>query len=220
MQNNSNGLADAQRSRRQPAEERAARVQELNVRQLSNESPLRKIEGNRVPAFVYGLSLARSHQNVTEQSPFATPSLQSANLRLDTKQSGQSAAPIGQGHSTGAKPQAGLMTAFSNTCYRWKLPPELHLTLLGLGDDRSLGNQILYGVLKPPRDVRARASCVIAISLGLGALFRENLTAELDWLETANERLTGRSPLAFMLDGDYLNLFAARREVERMQGLT
>jgi hypothetical protein len=121
--------------------------------------------------------------------------------------------------STGTKPQSGLMTSFSNTCYRWQLPEEEHLLLLGYQDNHHLGQQILYGRLNAPQDTRARASCIVSISIGLGALFNENATAELHWLQAPNSRLGGKTPLGLMLEGDYLYLFAVQREVHRVQGL-
>ena len=121
--------------------------------------------------------------------------------------------------AAGNKPQRGLMASFSNTCHRWQLSEEAHLILLGFAEDRYLGEQILYGRLNPPRDTRARASCVVSISVGLGALFNENAAAELHWLQTPISRLNEKTPLSLMLEGDYQNLFAVRREVERARGL-
>jgi hypothetical protein len=100
----------------------------------------------------------------------------------------------------------GMFDALVKTCQRWRLEERSHATLLGYKDYEFLGQQLLRGYV-PPRtqDVRDRIGYVLAISLGLGALFNEDAEAELSWL-TAEHPLLKTSPLDFMLRGRMINL--------------
>jgi hypothetical protein len=100
----------------------------------------------------------------------------------------------------------GMFDAFVKTCQRWRLEERSHATLLGYKDYEFLGQQLLRGYV-PPRtqDVRDRIGYVLAISLGLGALFNEDADAELSWLTTEHPLLK-TSPLDFMLRGRMINL--------------
>jgi hypothetical protein len=185
----------------------------LNSPQNANYRNLRLIEPEERAA---GQQEERARVRLTEIDSGNALQVSALNVQTTfTAQHSQDVTPL----STGTKPQAGLITSFSNTCHRWQLPESDHLVLLGYGDNHHLGKQILYGRLNAPQDTRARASCIVSISIGLGALFNENATAEMHWLRTANARLDGKTPLALMLEGDYLYLFAVRRELQRVQGL-
>ena len=107
-----------------------------------------------------------------------------------------------------------------NTCQRWKLSDNDKLVLLGYGDNPFLGNQILDSrMLATPQDAGDRAAYVLAISLGLGAVFNEVADAERRWLNLPNSKLNGKTPLAFMLEGRMANILMVLRLVEQERGL-
>jgi hypothetical protein len=102
--------------------------------------------------------------------------------------------------------QPGMFDAFVKTCQRWRLAEPEQATLLGYKSHEFLGQQLLRGYV-PPRtqDVRDRIGYVLAITLGLGALFDENVEAEISWLQTEHPLLKA-PPLDFMLRGRMINL--------------
>jgi hypothetical protein len=99
------------------------------------------------------------------------------------------------------QPGPGMFDAFVKTCQRWRLEQPEQATLLGYKSHEFLGQLLLRGYV-PPRtqDVRDRIGYVMAITLGLGALFDENVDAEIGWLQTEHPFLK-EPPLAFMLRG-------------------
>ena len=114
----------------------------------------------------------------------------------------------------------GVMDAFINTCQRWNLSDREKLTLLGYADNPFLGSQILDSrMLATPQDARDRAANVLAISVGLGAVFNEAIDAERKWLNLPNCKLNGKTPLAFMLEGRMGNILMVLRLVEQERGL-
>ena len=75
------------------------------------------------------------------------------------------------------------------TCQRWKSRPEDQVFLLGYESGDSVGIQILKGRVRArSRDITDRSGYVIAISIGLGILYRENLDAENEWLRRPGKR--------------------------------
>jgi Protein of unknown function (DUF2384) len=134
---------------------------------------------------------------------------------------------FGVGQAVGAieQPQQqvarhGIMDAFVNTSQRWKLSEKEKLLLLGYNDNPFLGNQILESrILATPQDVRDRAAYLLAISVGLGAMFNEVADAELKWLKLPNSKLNGKTPLAFMLEGRMVNIITVLQLVEQERGL-
>jgi Protein of unknown function (DUF2384) len=114
----------------------------------------------------------------------------------------------------------GVMETFVNTCQRWNLSDREKLTLLGYADNPFLGRQILDSrMLVTPQDARDRAAFVLAISVGLGAIFNEVIDAERKWLNLPNHKLNGKTPLAFMLEGPMKNILMVLRVVEQERGL-
>jgi hypothetical protein len=114
----------------------------------------------------------------------------------------------------------GVMDAFVNTCQRWNLSDRETLTLLGYADNPFLGSQILDSrMLATPQDARDRAALVLAISVGLGAVFNEVIDAERKWLNLPNCKLNGKTPLACMLEGRMANILMVLRLVEQERGL-
>ena len=111
------------------------------------------------------------------------------------------------------------MDAFVNTCQRWNLSDNEKLVLLGYGDNAFLGNQILRSRMLASQDVRDRAAYVLAISVGLGAVFNEVADAERRWLNLPNSKLNGKTPLTFMLEGRMGNILMVLRLVEEERGL-
>ena len=114
----------------------------------------------------------------------------------------------------------GVPKVFVDTCRRWGLGPDEQLTLLGFERGESIGRHVLEGRVRAlSRDAMARAGYVIAISVGLATLYRENIAAENRWLRRERAALCGKSPLNRMLDGDMIALIAVRGMVERDRGL-
>jgi hypothetical protein len=114
----------------------------------------------------------------------------------------------------------GVMETFVNTCQRWNLSDKERLTLLGYADNPFLGHQVLDSrMLATPQDARDRAAQVLTISLGLGAIFNEVIDAERKWLNLPNCKLSGKTPLAFMLEGPMRNILMVLRLVEQERGL-
>jgi Protein of unknown function (DUF2384) len=114
----------------------------------------------------------------------------------------------------------GVMDAFVNTCQRWNLSNNEQLALLGYADSPFLGSQILDSrMLATPQDARDRAAYVLSISVGLGAIFNEVIDAERKWLNFPNDKLNGKTPLAFMLEGRMGNILMVLRLVEQERGL-
>jgi hypothetical protein len=114
----------------------------------------------------------------------------------------------------------GVMEAFVNTCQRWNLSDRQKLTLLGFADNPFLGRQILDSrMLVTPQDARDRVAHLLAISLGLGAIFNEVIDAERKWLNLPHYKLNDKMPLAFMLEGPMKNILMVLRLVEQERGL-
>jgi Protein of unknown function (DUF2384) len=119
-----------------------------------------------------------------------------------------------------ANVRSGVIDAFVKTCQRWHLPLEQQVILLGYKGSEFFGLQLLEGrVLAPPQDVQDRAGYILAISIGLSSLFDELERAELDWLNTPRDVLSGRSALAYMLDGRMANLMHVAAMVDRERGM-
>jgi hypothetical protein len=120
----------------------------------------------------------------------------------------------------GASVKSGTIDAFVKTCQRWHLSPEQQIILLGYSGSGFFGQQLLEGrFLAPSQDVRERAGYVLAISLGLSALFDNSERTELAWLNTPRDVLSGKSPLAFMLEGRMVNLMDVAAMVARERGM-
>jgi Protein of unknown function (DUF2384) len=60
---------------------------------------------------------------------------------------------------------------------------------------------------------------LLAISVGLGAIFNEVIDAERKWLNLSNSKLNGKTPLDFMLEGRMGNILMVLRLVEQERGL-
>ena len=103
---------------------------------------------------------------------------------------------------------------------RWRLKPEHQVVLLGYQSDVRIGMQVLEGRDRAnTREVKERAGYVVAIGIGLGILYEENVHAENDWLRCRREILNDRAPLDLMLGGRMSDLIAVNRLVERERGL-
>lgn len=113
------------------------------------------------------------------------------------------------------KPQ-GLLDVFEKTCQRWSLSKDEQEILLG----GQVGALSLTGRLSTvSRDMKDRIGYVVAISLGLGILFDENIQSEKRWLRQPNKKLQGKSPLDYMLEGSMQNVFTINDIVERERGI-
>jgi hypothetical protein len=117
-------------------------------------------------------------------------------------------------------PPQGVMDGFVKTCQRWGLTEAQELLLLGYGDNKFLGLQLLNGRwLRPSQDVKDRVGYVVGISIGLGAIFNDVLEAEVRWLNTAHPRLGSKAPLDYMLGGRMRALMIVSNLVEEERAL-
>ena len=110
--------------------------------------------------------------------------------------------------------------AFVNTCRRWCLEPDEQAVLIGRQPNDFLAKYILDGRVIPwTRDIEERAGYVVAISLGLGALFNENIKAERAWLNQPRTRFSNRTALDHLLQGSMTNLLQVADLVAEERGL-
>ena len=72
-----------------------------------------------------------------------------------------------------------------------------------------------WGVLSKPLLDKEQAAYVLAISLGLGAIFNESAEAERDWIQTPHRDLRTR-PITAILAGSFREVLCL---VERERGL-
>ena len=120
----------------------------------------------------------------------------------------------------GASKPRGIINAYVNTCQRWGLNLDNQLILLGLSSDSLIGKNLLGGKMDLfSKDVEQRAGYIVGISLGLGTLFRENKSAEIDWLSIPRTNLNDQSPLSYMLEGDMSNLYTIVEMVLHERGI-
>lgn len=89
---------------------------------------------------------------------------------------------------------------FISICQRWDIGRWDALNLLGYTPESEYGSDLLTGH-EPvvSEDTKLRISLVIGISLGLGALFDENLEAERAWIRVPREALNGDAPIDHMI---------------------
>jgi hypothetical protein len=149
-----------------------------------------------------------------QNEPFVQPTVQRETGLIPN------AAPISFPPSQSTAAGRGVVGAFSKICQRWHLSLEEQVVLLGYKGSGFLGRQILEGnLLTPPQDARDRATYVLTISLGLGALFDDAEGAELAWLNAVRDDLNGRSPLGYMLEGKMANVLEVALLVNRERGM-
>ncbi|MEM7120730.1 MAG: antitoxin Xre/MbcA/ParS toxin-binding domain-containing protein [Pseudomonadota bacterium] len=114
----------------------------------------------------------------------------------------------------------GIVEAFCKICQRWQLDLMSMIMLLHLENVPDLASRILSGEQSVlPGDVEDRMTYVVAISLGLGAVFDDDAAAELDWLTSPREELRGETALSYMLEGTFLNILHVNDFVEELRGL-
>ncbi len=115
--------------------------------------------------------------------------------------------------------QSGLRI-FVQTCKRWGLDQEGQLALLGYNSTDPAGKNVLAGhVPIDPQPLIDRVAHIIAISIGLGILYDENIDAEKQWLKTPRRILGNRSPFGCMQNTGMDDLITINRMVERERGL-
>ncbi len=109
---------------------------------------------------------------------------------------------------------------FVQTCKRWRLDQEGQLALLGYASTDPAGKNVLAGhVPIDPQPLIDRVAHIIAISIGLGILYDENIDAEKRWLEAPRRILGNKSPFDCMQNTGMDDLIAINRMVERERGL-
>ena len=119
-----------------------------------------------------------------------------------------------------ARRAAGIFDAFVQTCQRWRLDPNEQAILLGRPPGDALAMHLLDGRVRVlSRDTEDRGGYVVAISLGLGSLFNENVESENEWLRQERNRLSRTTPLAHMLEGSMANLLDVANLVYEERGL-
>ena len=113
---------------------------------------------------------------------------------------------------------SGLLEAFKKICQRWRLTKEEQLTLLGYAGAEAFLTELQRGQSSfVPQDTKDRIGYVLAISIGLGAIFGESESAELDWLKNAHRHFSPLSPLSYALQGKMHHLIAVADQVKREQ---
>jgi hypothetical protein len=114
-----------------------------------------------------------------------------------------------------------LIEAFKKTAQRWRLNESEQIVLLGYKDGRGFGKGLLSGQIRqsPSQDLKDRIGYLLAISVGLGALFREAVKPELDWLALPRKELGGESARQRMLLGHMRDLLAVHHLVRRERNL-
>jgi hypothetical protein len=113
----------------------------------------------------------------------------------------------------------GVITGFTRVCERWQISRAKQLALLGYADDEFLGAQILAGRTRGGQDVKDRVGYLIAIAIGLRALFNNSVNSELRWLQTPRFETDGKPPIDYMTEGRMINLMRARELVDHERGL-
>jgi hypothetical protein len=113
----------------------------------------------------------------------------------------------------------GVITGFVRICERWQISKAKQFALLGYADDEFLAAQILSGRTRGGQDVKDRVGYLIAIAVGLRALFNNNVNSELRWLQTPRSETDGKSPLDYMTEGRMINLMRARELVDHERAL-
>lgn len=114
----------------------------------------------------------------------------------------------------------GICDACAEVCRRRDLGRDRQAALLGYPGDLAAGQRSLNGrlVLQSP-DQKDRAKYIVGVSLGLGALFEENIEAEITWLNQPRAKLGNQSPLDYMLEGNMTNLSTVVEMVKRERGI-
>jgi len=113
----------------------------------------------------------------------------------------------------------GVITGFIKVCERWQIGTAKQIALLGYAEDEFAGAQILSGRLRGGQDVKDRVGYLVAIAVGLRALFNNSTSSERRWLDTAQERLGGKAPLDYMTEGRMINIMHVRELVDRERAL-
>ena len=141
--------------------------------------------------------------------------------------SGKQDHPIETSHNANSQGQhlpqpvpQGIYDAFVKTCQRWEIRPAEQVVFLGHDSESSLAENLIAGhLLRWNRDTRDRAAYIVAISLGLGALFDESAEMERSWLRQARVEFHGNSPLEHILEGSMEHLIHVANLVLEERGL-
>jgi hypothetical protein len=113
----------------------------------------------------------------------------------------------------------GVITGFTKVCERWQISKGKQIALLGYADDEFVGAQILSGRTRGGQDVKDRVGLLIAIAVGLRALFNNSVGSETRWLQTCRAEIGGKSAIDYMAEGRMVNLMRVREIVDRERAL-
>lgn len=113
----------------------------------------------------------------------------------------------------------GAVDGFVKICERWGLSKQDQVVLLGYAGNELMAEPVLRNRVRPSQDVLDRTGYLVSISVGLRALFRNSLQEELNWLNRANAKFQGRSPLQTMLTGKMIDVIKTFDLVEYERGL-
>jgi hypothetical protein len=113
----------------------------------------------------------------------------------------------------------GVITGFTKVCERWQLSNAKQIALLGYAGDEFVGAQILSGRTRGGQDVRDRVGLLVAIAVGLRALFNNNVGSETRWLQICRSETDGKSAIDYMAEGHMINLIRVREIVDRERAL-
>ncbi|WP_212354304.1 MbcA/ParS/Xre antitoxin family protein [Bradyrhizobium jicamae] len=113
----------------------------------------------------------------------------------------------------------GVITGFIKVCERWQIGTAKQIALLGYADDEFAGGQILSGRARGAQDVKDRVGYMVAIAVGLRALFNNNTSSERRWLEMPRPEIGNKSPLDYMAEGRMVGMMQVRELVDRERAL-
>jgi hypothetical protein len=112
----------------------------------------------------------------------------------------------------------GPVRLFRKIVERWGIADHEAAILLGY-DDPNFARDVLGGLVGlRNRDVRDRIKYLFGIYERLFHLFRDE-SAEIEWLRRANDDLSGKAPLNYILEGAMLNLIIVKQYLDRVTGL-
>lgn len=120
----------------------------------------------------------------------------------------------------GSSVGSSLLPALFNIFSRWRLSGAQQMTLLGLGNEKTLYNwKSQPGKAKLTRDLLERASYILGIYKSLEILLPDPALADR-WLATPNDNplFNGTAPLDRLLAGQVVDLAVVRDFLDAQRG--
>ena len=120
----------------------------------------------------------------------------------------------------GSKVTGALLPAIFNIFSQWRLTGAQQMTLLGLGNEKTLYNwKNQPEKAKLTRDMLERASCILGIYKSLQILLPDQALADR-WLSEPNDNplFNGTAPLDRLLAGQVVDLAVVRNFLDAERG--